>query len=73
MEIKTIKAGHDYRAQIGEKTYRFMLSADRETVTVYTPTANLGSWYMSRFGGALTPAGIREFVASMSTAKGIAS
>lgn len=73
MEIKTIKAGRDYRAQLADQTYRFMLSADREMVTVYTPTANLGSYYVSRFGGALTPAGIREFVTRMSTAKGVMS
>lgn len=70
MNITTVKAGRDYRVQLDDHTYRFMLSADQEMVTVYTRTANLGSYYVSRFGGALTPAGIREFVASTSAMQG---
>ena len=51
--------------RLGNQSYRFCLRADGEMVQLYTPTANLGGYYVSRFGGALTPAGIREFVASM--------
>lgn len=66
--IDTIKSGQDYRVRmadmpgIADQSYRFCLVRDGEMVAIYTPTANLGLYKIERFGGALSPAGIRAFI-----------
>jgi len=66
--IRTIKGGRDYYARmagIPEEaviSYRFMLAQDGKSVIIATESGRLGAWALSRFGGKLSPAGIRKFV-----------
>ena len=60
--IKTIRSGDSYRVTLDSDTYTFQVDPDRTAVFVYSANRNHGGYLIDRFGGELTPAGIRKFL-----------
>lgn len=62
MRVSTVKGGEDYRVTTDDGTrLRLCLDTDRDMVTIYTDTHNLGGYRLERFGGRLSPDSIRRF------------
>jgi hypothetical protein len=61
IKIKARVGGEDYRVTLREHhSYRFILAG--ENVMIYTSSSCLGGFSLNRFGGRLSPSGIRKFI-----------
>jgi hypothetical protein len=60
-KVTTVKSGKHYRAKIGGVTHTFLRRGDY--VQILSPTGELGLYHIDRFGGELSPTGIRKLIA----------
>lgn len=60
--VTTVKSGQEYRTTANH--LRLTLMRDGDVVWIYSPANNLGGWKLdTHFGGTLSPASIRAFLA----------
>lgn len=61
ISVKTVKSGIEYRVKVDGKGIHLIYDPENDAVWLYTSTANLGGYNLSRFGGKLSPKSIRTF------------
>lgn len=57
--IKTVKSGREYYADVNETRLHYLLNAEENAVMIYSKNQNHGGFSLERFGGRLSPEGIR--------------
>jgi len=58
--IKCNKKGRDYYATVKDQRLRYILDDSGDKVLVYTKDYAIGAFFLSRFGGCLSPEGIKK-------------
>lgn len=63
VKVRTVRAEQEYRAIVtdGERSESYLLMLSEEYVHVFTKKYSVGLYSIDRFGGALSPNGIRRF------------
>jgi hypothetical protein len=59
-DIKTVKKGQKYYATVNGSRLSYRLNAEGTAVLIYGKDTRYGGFYLNRFGGELSPAGIRQ-------------
>lgn len=59
-DIKTVKSGKEYYATVNDTRLHYILNDEATAVQIYSKDCNYGGFLLERFGGTLSPDGIRK-------------
>lgn len=58
--IKTVKSGREYYATVNDTRLHYILNDEQNAVLISSKECRYGGYLLERFGGELSPDGIRK-------------